>query len=225
MIDKAVDRLADLYDLIWKPLFWLLVIIDIIWFILFFTNNLIIFYSFFVFIWLQIRLSIILDKKSKQKAIISFMPDKPEKDGIRYLRGKRAKEYEIAREKANIYLEISKFNKFFLNIRLFLMRLTGLHMYYFHNRHRYNASDRRLMDLFAISCFEQDCKKDPPVKYKTMHKLRIKYIMFKYRKERKRKEYWIRVWGKTNRLVYAWHEDFEKYKKLYWKRKRSNKLS
>lgn len=167
----------------------------------------------------------IVKPRPQKLDIKNFMFGKPERDGIRYLRGKRAKEYEIAWENTNTYLEISNFNKFFLNIRLFFMEFAGLHVYYFHERHKYNAYERRLMDLFAVACYERDEEKDPPVEYSAMHKFRIKYIKFKYRKEKRRKEYWIRIWGKTKRLVYVWHEDFEKYKKLYWKRTRTKKMT
>lgn len=222
MIDKAVDRWFDLYDLLWKPLFWLLVIIDVIWFILSFTNNLIIFFSFFVFLWLQIILSMILDKKSKRKTIVSFLPDKPEKDGIRYLRGKRAKEYDTAWEKTDTYVEVGGIKKFFYGIRYHFYNLTGLRMNYWIKRPWYDGRSRRALDMLSIHVYEHPDETDPPKVNTLFETIRYKQLKHKYRKDLNRKEYWKRVWGKTNRPLFVWHEDIDLYKKLYVK-KRKNK--
>lgn len=221
MIDRAVDRLADLYKLIWKPFFWLLVVIDIIWFILFYTNNLIISFSFFVFILLQILLSITLDKRKKRKIINSFIPGKPEKDGIRYLRGKRAKDYQIAWDSTNTYLIIGDFRKFFLEKRLYLANLAGLPKNYFYERHRYDPASRRIIDLFMVDFNEHKQELDSSNKIRFINKLRFKYLKFKYRREDKRIEHWMQITScKKKRVVFVWHEDIDKYKAIYNKNKR-----
>lgn len=64
---------------------------------------------------------------------------------------------------------------------------------------------------------------DPPKVNTLFETIRYKQLKHKYRKDLSRKEYWIRRWGKTNKVFYVWHEDIDLYKKLY-DRKRIKKL-
>ena len=218
MIDRAVDKLAELHNLLWKPLFWLLVIVDVVWFFFLFTNNSFIFYGLIIFICLQIILSDILSKRKKRESVESFIPGKPEKDGIRYLRGKRAREYESAWEATDTYLEIGGFKKFFYGIRYQFYRLAGLRIHYWIKRPWYDAKSRRALDMLSIHIYEHPEESNPPKINNFIDKIRYKQLKHKYRKDLKRKDYWIRGWGKTNRVFYIWHEDMELYKKLYFKK-------
>jgi len=149
--------------------------------------------------------------KIKQINIEDFQPTRPEKDGIRYLRGKRALAYEKAWNSTNTLLEIGNFRKFFLDIRLYIVRLIGLPKDYFHERHRYDSESRRLLDNFALTNYELKMKHTPDAYYSPLRKILYKYIKFRYRKEGERFNYWMRITSHAKRGVYIWHEDIEKY--------------
>ena len=151
----------------------------------------------------------------KKVKIKKFMPGKPEKDGIHYLRGKRAIEYEKAWEDTDTYLEFGDFRKFLLEIRLFFIKLTGLPKDYFSERHRYDPKSRRALDRFALTNYELRIKHMPDAYYSRWRRIFYKYLKFRYRKEEKRFEYWIRITSHRKRGVYIWHEDIEKYNKQH----------
>lgn len=151
----------------------------------------------------------------KKVKIKKFMPGKPEKDGIRYLRGKRAKAYSDAWNATNTVLEIGNFSKFFLEIRLFIIKLTGLPKDYFSERHQYDPESRRVLDLFTLTNYKLRMKHKPDTYYSRWRKLFYRYLKFRYRKEDKRFVYWIRITSHAKRSVYVWHEDMEKYDKKH----------
>lgn len=180
------------------------------------TNNAIGYIVYALFVTIQIIIYCKIDKSiQKFDEVRKFLPSKAEKDGIRYLRGKRALEYSRAWDATNTELKIGDFRRFFLEIRLFLLKLTGLPKDYFSERHRYNPESRRALDLFALTNFELRTKHIPDAYYSRWRRLFYKYLKFKYRKEEKRFEYWIRITSHRKRSVYVWHEDIEKYKKQH----------
>lgn len=164
----------------------------------------------------------IIKTRPKKLDINNFMPSKPEKDGIRYLRGKRAKEFEEAWETTSTYLAIGKFRQFILEIRLFIINLTGLTKDYFSERHRYDPRSRRALDRFALTNYELRMKHKSDWYYSGWRKFFFKYLKFKYRKDDKRFKYWICITIHGKRPIYFWHEDTEKYEKVYNVHKRTD---
>lgn len=167
-------------------------------------------------------LKLVIKSMPQKLNIDNFLPSKPERDGIRYLRGRRAKEFEIAWENTDTYLIIGRFRQFLLEIRLFIINLTGLPKDYFSERHRYDLRSRRALDRFALTNYELRIKHKPDAYYSRWRRLFFKYLKFRYRKEEKRFEYWIRTTSHRKRPVYFWYEDTEKYEKKYNIHKRTD---
>ncbi len=218
IFDKILEATSNLIVLIFK-----VTVVFIVLNVITYPDDDWIFIEFFTSIFLVFLIKKIFKPRPKKLDIKKFMPGKPERDGIRYLRGKRAKEYDAAWEKTNTYLEVGNFRKFFYGIRLYFYKLTGLKITYFIQRPWYNLVSRRALDIFCITIFEHPERVDNDRTYSFYEKMRFIFLKFKYRKDFKRKEYWIRFWGKNRRLMYFWHEDVEKFEKLYWKPKKTSK--
>lgn len=197
-----------------KSLFWIMLVLDIFLVILTMNRGWY-FILFFIFFCLQIVIYEKLESVRKKARVKTFLPDKPEKDGIRYLRGKRAIEYSDAWEATNTLLENGNFSKAMLDIRLFFVKLTGLPKDYFTERHKYEPVSKRALDLFALTNFELRTKHMPDAYYSRWRRIFYKYLKFRYRKEEKRFEYWIRITSHRKRGVYVWHEDIDKYNKQH----------
>jgi hypothetical protein len=82
---------------------------------------------------------------------------------------------------------------------------------YVHQRHRYPAKHRRVLDLFVISAYEDDIDMSLQQKGLLTH-LRYKYLKHIYRSELNIKHEWVRVTDSTKKnQIYVWHEDIDNY--------------
>ena len=216
VVKLILEKITNIIYFLKKNLFWIVFFFDIILLIIGFIYRGWLFVYIFLFICSHIFIQDILEKRPKKLNITEFMPGKPEKDSIRYLRGKRAKEYQIALDKTNTYLEVGDFRKFFCGLRRIFYNLTGLRKSYFIERPWYDAKSRRLLDLFYINTFNDSNEDGSIVEHTLIQKIRYKYLRYRYRKEYKKFNYWIRITNyKIKRVIYVWHEDIDLYKKLY----------
>lgn len=144
-----------------------------------------------------------------------FPPTKPEKDGIRYLRGKKALNFQNAWEATNVTLRINPIFYILLELRCIFIEYMDLEMKYFDNRHRYSPEHRRLLDLMFTYMFEQAKIDNPEMVYIFSDTFMYKYLKYKYSPENKRFYYWQRICSHADKKqVFVWHEDIDKYCKM-----------
>jgi len=161
--------------------------------------------------------------KVRQININDFPPTKPEKDGIRYLRGKRADAFSKAWDETNVALVNGPISYFLLDIWRKFTEKAGFNLNYFDNRHCYNPMEKRLLDIMYIQRYNYFKNKRPDVKQSFIYVITCKYIKFRYRAEEKRIYYWSQIWVKGSKHnIYVWHEDIEKYRKKYHKKRMSD---
>ena len=131
---------------------------------------------------------------------------------IRKLTRKAAKEYEAKLKEGHVDPWINPINWVLADLRLRALLYMKLTPTYFHNRHRYSPSDRRLLDHLMIGTYKGRQGVDYRGKGDVVNDIRYKYLKFKYRSEFNKTIEWIRVTSSAEKnQVYVWHEDLEVY--------------
>lgn len=143
-------------------------------------------------------------------------------ENIRKKTGKAARDYEKELGSRNVLLGINPISNALAEVRLKLLLSLGIEkLRYFHERHRYIPSERRLLDLHFITLNSGDSILES-AELSHADKIRFRYLLFRYRAEYKQTIEWIRVTDrKEKNQVFVWHEDIG----LYEQKKKSTNLS
>ena len=132
---------------------------------------------------------------------------------IRKLTGESAKAYYAQQQSENVDPWINPINYVLAELRARALEFMRLDLNYFHSRHRYISSERRLLDNIFIRRYEGYLNKEA-LPSGVVNNLRYRYLKFIYRSEINKKYEWIRVTSQSERSpAFVWHEDVDEYHK------------
>lgn len=132
---------------------------------------------------------------------------------IKKLTGKSAKAYYAQQQSENVDPWINPINYVLAELRAKALEFMRLDLNYFHIRHRYISSERRLLDNMYICRYEGYPNKEAQTSG-AINNLRYRYLKFIYRSEINKKYEWIRVTSHAEKSpVFVWHEDIDEYHK------------
>lgn len=214
MIKIIIEKICNVIYLIKDSFIWIIFALDFI-LILFTINNGWHFLIVILFICFQFVIDGILEPIRNETNLKKFLPDKPEKDGIRYLRGRDAIEFLTIWDRTNIFLEPDELTVFFLETRRKLLKLLRRPMNYFTERQLLEPYERRCKDLEYIKAFKHKTTSKYYRVNRFIDRLRYYYLKFRYRNDLRRKRYWVEFNDGVKNLGLVWHEDVEKYEKLH----------
>jgi hypothetical protein len=137
---------------------------------------------------------------------------KPEADGMRYLRGKKAKVYEKYIESHNTKPFVDPLSYLVLEARRRLLEYVGIECKYFDNRHLFSLTDRRLLDIYFVHELTQVKESDADFIVRKSDAIWHKYLSLVYRRELNRKYKWGRMTSRSEEhTVFVCNEDYDKY--------------
>lgn len=143
---------------------------------------------------------------------MEIQPAKPEKDGIRYLRGPKAKAYLLFQDSNKIKPHIGPVSFAFAEAKRKFLSFIGVSLSYFDERHLYSLKDRWILDNMYLCQIDAAKKRGEKVILLPTDIIRHKYLKHKYRSDINQKHDWIRITSRKEKdCVYVWHEDIEIY--------------